>query len=183
MAYLLENGTDRYLLESGSGLYLLENEGQTIVEADGNASGLGGSTVAGVALWVTLLASAGGATVLGTATNTEAVDGTASGVSVASGLGAAFVGADCASAGVGTPAAVGRTSLHGVTKDSAGAPLGSCVVQVFRTSDDAFQSEVTSSAAGQYVMYPDVAGPFYIVAYKAGSPDVAGTTVNTLEPD
>ena len=118
---------------------------------------------------------------LGTATNTEAADGTAAGAAIGAGVSGATISADAATAGTGEAIGVGRTSILGVTKDSAGAPLGSVTVQLFRTSDDTFQTEVVSTAAGNYVLYPDVAGPFYIVAYKAGSPDVAGTTVNTLE--
>lgn len=73
--------------------------------------------------------------------------------------------------------------LAGVTKDSAGAILGSCVVQLFRTTDDAIIAETTSDpVTGAYSFSPGVGGPFYVVAYKAGSPDVAGTTLNTLLP-
>lgn len=75
-----------------------------------------------------------------------------------------------------------NASIAGVTKDSAGTALGGCTVQLFRTSDDSFRSEVVSDGAGNYRLFPDVTGPFYIVAYKAGAPDVAGTTVNTLTP-
>lgn len=73
-----------------------------------------------------------------------------------------------------------NATITGVTRDSAGAALGGCTVQLFRTIDDAFRSEVVSDGSGNYVLYPDVTGPFYVVAYKAGAPDVAGTTVNTL---
>jgi hypothetical protein len=73
-------------------------------------------------------------------------------------------------------------TITGVTKDSTGAALAGCVVQLFRTADDVWRSETVSDANGVYVLYPDVGGPFYLVAYKAGAPDVAGTTVNTLLP-
>lgn len=75
-----------------------------------------------------------------------------------------------------------NVTITGITKDSAGAALAACQVQLFRTVDDAFVQEVTSDGAGAYVLTPTVSGPFYIVAYKAGSPDVAGTTLNTLIP-
>jgi hypothetical protein len=75
-----------------------------------------------------------------------------------------------------------NATITGITKDSTGAALGICTVQLFRTLDDSFRSEVLSDASGNYVLYPDVTGPFYIVAYKAGAPDVAGTTMNTLIP-
>lgn len=70
--------------------------------------------------------------------------------------------------------------ITGVTKDSTGAPLAACVVQLFRASDDAFISEVTSDGSGAYAVCPSGSGSFYIVAYKAGAPDLAGTSVNTL---
>jgi hypothetical protein len=37
-----------------------------------------------------------------------------------------------------------------------------------------------SDALGNFTFDNPGSGPFYIVAYKVGSPDVAGTTVNTL---
>ena len=73
--------------------------------------------------------------------------------------------------------------ITGITKDSTGATLGSCVVQLFRTVDEVFMSESISDGAGAYTLTAIGSGPFFIVAYKAGSPDVAGTTVNTLSAD
>lgn len=79
---------------------------------------------------------------------------------------------------LGAPSRVG---FVGVTRDQYGAPLGSCVVQLFRTADDLFIMETTSDASGNFLLQswytPDT---HYIVAYKAGSTDVFGTTVNTL---
>ena len=74
-----------------------------------------------------------------------------------------------------------RVGFVGVTRDQYGAPLGSCVVQLFRTADDLFIMEVTSDSNGNFLLQswytPDT---HYIVAYKAGSTDVFGTTLNTL---
>ena len=74
-----------------------------------------------------------------------------------------------------------RVGFVGITRDQYGTPVGSCVVQLFRTSDDRFIMEVTSDASGNFLLQswytPDT---HYIVAYKAGSPDIFGTTVNTL---
>lgn len=71
--------------------------------------------------------------------------------------------------------------IAGQTKDSAGAALGSCTVELFRTADDVRIETLTSSADGYfYFKSPAQAATHYVVAYKAGSPDVAGTTVNTL---
>jgi hypothetical protein len=37
-----------------------------------------------------------------------------------------------------------------------------------------------SDGSGNYSLICAGSGTFYVVAYKAGGPDVAGTTVNTL---
>ena len=71
--------------------------------------------------------------------------------------------------------------ISGVTKDSTGAALGNCVVHLIGTTNDRLYDQITSDASGNYEFRS--ASPtqnFYVVAYKAGSPDVAGTTVNTL---
>lgn len=81
------------------------------------------------------------------------------------------------------PFSTTSVSITGVTRDSTGAVLASCVVQLFRTVDDAIQLETASDGSGAFVFYPGVGGPFYLVAYKAGAPDLAGTTVNTVQPN
>lgn len=71
--------------------------------------------------------------------------------------------------------------IFGVTKDSTGAVLGSCTVTLFRTTDDLEIDKTISDASGNYEFRGAGGGTnYYVVAYKAGSPDVAGTTVNTL---
>jgi hypothetical protein len=72
--------------------------------------------------------------------------------------------------------------ISGVTKDSTGVVLASCVVQLFRTFDDKIMDEKTSDGVGafEFRSASNPSNTHYIVAYKAGSPDVAGTTVNTL---
>jgi len=72
--------------------------------------------------------------------------------------------------------------LTGVTKDSTGAVLGGVTVQWFNTADDKLFYETTSDANGVYEFRTAGQPPnaYYLVAYKPGSPDVAGTTVNTL---
>ena len=70
--------------------------------------------------------------------------------------------------------------LNGVTRDSAGNPIGLCRVELYLTGNDMPVATTMSSAGGGFIFYNPGSGPFYIVAYKAGSPDVAGTTVNTL---
>lgn len=71
-------------------------------------------------------------------------------------------------------------TISGVTRDSVGAALGSCIVQLFRTPSDTLVAELTSDGSGNYRFENPGSGPFYIVAYKAGAPDVTGATANTL---
>lgn len=72
--------------------------------------------------------------------------------------------------------------ISGTTRDSAGAALGGCVVDWFRTSDDARLDSTTSDANGLFEFRTAGQPPnaYYLVAYKPGSPDRAGTTINTL---
>ena len=94
-------------------------------------------------------------------------------------------------------------TISGQTLDGAGAPLAGCAVHLFYTdavisrfaasggvlpdlsdTSDIEVAEVLSDAGGNYsfiVDSPDGApSAYYIVAYLPGSPDRAGTTVNTL---
>ena len=85
-----------------------------------------------------------------------------------------------------------RYLLTGITKDSAGSPLGSCSIEVFETIPGVVGNEPkgrlvntgTSDASGNYSIevHSKTGATFRCVAYKGGSPDVAGTTVNTLTP-
>ena len=72
--------------------------------------------------------------------------------------------------------------INGVTRDANGTILGNCVVHLFFTASDVIQavqtSDPTTGAYSIIVQPPPVT--YYAVAYKAGSPDVAGTTINTL---
>ena len=70
--------------------------------------------------------------------------------------------------------------ISGITKDSAGAALGGCSVHLFRTADDVEVQEDISNGGGTYSFTVGLGQSYYVVAYKAGAPDVAGTTVNTL---
>lgn len=72
--------------------------------------------------------------------------------------------------------------LIGTCRDSTGAVLGSCVIQGFLSGSDLFAGQMTCDAAGYFEFCTPYTGAHYLVAYKAGSPDVAGTTVNTLVP-
>lgn len=72
-------------------------------------------------------------------------------------------------------------TISGITRDSTGAPLANCVVQLLRTIDDVMIEKVVSNASGFYSFSTvGLAEQYYVSAYKAGAPDVAGSTVNTL---
>lgn len=72
--------------------------------------------------------------------------------------------------------------IIGTTYDSGGTPLANVVVQAFRSIDEKFVGTTTSDLGGYYECPTIFADQHYLVAYKAGSPDLAGTTVNTLTP-
>lgn len=71
-------------------------------------------------------------------------------------------------------------ALVGVTRDANGAALGNCMVVVYRTADDTIAARGVSDANGNYRLSVSPLLQHYVVAYLTGSPDVAGTTVNTL---
>jgi hypothetical protein len=81
-----------------------------------------------------------------------------------------------------SPGGYANFRISGVTRDSAGVALGTCRVELYPTGRDVSIAETTSDASGNFFFDMPGTGPFYLVAYKAGSPDVAGTTVNTLLP-
>lgn len=72
-------------------------------------------------------------------------------------------------------------SISGISRDANGNALGGCTVMVFYTGIDKLYTKVVSDANGVWrALVPDKVTQFYAVSYLAGSPDVAGTTVNTL---
>jgi hypothetical protein len=73
-----------------------------------------------------------------------------------------------------------RRVIRGVTKDSAGAALGGCDVHAFRTVDDVEVDQTISDGSGNYEISVYDDRQHYVVAYKAGSPDVTGATLNTV---
>lgn len=77
-----------------------------------------------------------------------------------------------------------KNFLRGTCKDSGGTPVANAIVQAFVTATDAFAGEVQGNTDGTYTLGVErsKATPHYLVAYKVGSPDIAGTTVNTLLP-
>lgn len=77
-----------------------------------------------------------------------------------------------------------KNRIKGQCLDSVGAPVANAIVQGFVTATDAYVGEVTADNAGYYQCMTErsTATPHYLVAYKTGSPDLAGTTVNTILP-
>jgi hypothetical protein len=71
-------------------------------------------------------------------------------------------------------------TISGVTRDSANTPLASCAVDLFETNTDIRIGSTTSNLDGNFYFKGERGKTYYIVAYKAGGTDVAGTTVNTL---
>lgn len=74
-------------------------------------------------------------------------------------------------------------TLTGITYNLLTAsPLGGCTVHVFETANDLELGETISDGGGNFSITVPVNPPlpYYIVAYKKGSPDVFGTTLDTL---
>ena len=74
-----------------------------------------------------------------------------------------------------------NSALAGITRDSTGAVLGLVQVDLF-SSLDLVINRTVSDAAGNFTFSNPGTGPFYLIAYKPGAPDVAGTSVDTLLP-
>lgn len=80
-----------------------------------------------------------------------------------------------------SPRCTNRFSISGVTRDSAGTQLDACDVVLYESATDLPVARTVSGASGDYsITLGNNAGFFYVVAYKDGSPDVFGTTVDTL---
>ena len=86
---------------------------------------------------------------------------------------------------------IGQTTvtftLVGVSRDSTGATLGACrviVMEVGRQQIDGapIVAETVSDGSGNYSVVVPMNTAYQVLAYKAGAPDVFGTTVNTLTP-
>lgn len=73
-----------------------------------------------------------------------------------------------------------NTALSGISRDAVGAALGACRVELHQ--GNIIKDTIISSGSGAFTFSNPGSGPFFLVAYKQGSPDVAGTTVNTLQP-
>lgn len=75
----------------------------------------------------------------------------------------------------------GAFAISGVTRDSTGVALGNCEVDLFHSASDVLVLRGVSDGAGNYSFVIGNNSDFYYVrAYKAGAPDLAGTTINAL---
>ena len=74
--------------------------------------------------------------------------------------------------------------IRGTCVDSSDVAIANAIVQGFVTATDAYVGQDVSRLDGTYTMATDTAAgtQHYLVAYKPGAPDIAGTTVNTLTP-
>jgi hypothetical protein len=74
-----------------------------------------------------------------------------------------------------------RWVVQGYARDQYGSPLSGAAVKLYRTSTDEMVMATVSGSDGSYLLtspyYPD---PHYLVMYKSGTPDVFGTSLNTL---
>lgn len=78
-------------------------------------------------------------------------------------------------------------TMTGVTRDSANAPLPSCRVVVLETgriniNGSPVVGETTSDGSGNYSVVVPLNTAYQIIAYKPGSPDVAGITRSDVTP-
>ena len=71
-------------------------------------------------------------------------------------------------------------TIAGTMKDSTGVALAGCTVKLYRTTNDTVSGIVVSDGSGNYKIAASSELRHYLVAYLPGSPDVAGTTVNTI---
>lgn len=74
--------------------------------------------------------------------------------------------------------------ILGVCRDSSGAPVAGATVRGYRTSDGAFVGQVTSNDDGTYAVPTNnpASAQHFTTADKAGSPEIAGISINTLTP-
>ena len=75
-----------------------------------------------------------------------------------------------------------RYLISGVTRNASGNALGGCTVEVFESVSNLFRGSTTSDGSGNYAVEisGDMGITFFANAYLSSSPNVAGTTINTL---
>lgn len=74
-----------------------------------------------------------------------------------------------------------RYGFTGYTQDVYGSPVSGVTVKCYHTADDVMVATTVSDTNGYYlVTTPYGVDSHYLVFYKAGAPDIFGTTQNTL---
>jgi len=76
-------------------------------------------------------------------------------------------------------------AIAGITRNAAGAALGSCTVRLVRQSDNVTVASATSNAStGAYSFVRDAADPnvYFVIAFLTGAPEVHGVTDRGLVP-
>lgn len=70
--------------------------------------------------------------------------------------------------------------MVGVIRDRDNNPVAGASVMAFRTSTRELFGLATSDGSGNYRIDLPLGEDAFIVAYDPGTPDISGTTVNTL---
>jgi len=73
-----------------------------------------------------------------------------------------------------------RKKISGITRNSDGSINGGATVQLFNTVTGALVDTQVSDAGGFYTLTDPNNVASFVVAYEAGSPDIAGTSKNNL---
>jgi hypothetical protein len=182
-----------FLDKAGGALRASAAGGAKTALVSGKVAGGVSPAAAGAAKTALVSGKAGGATVTQSragATRTALLGKAGGAVSPASAsaartaLIAKLVGA-IAAAGAGGVERTSQPALSGVTRSGSGAIVGGARVDIFRTDTKAFLASVTSDAStGAYVYGTSRLIPgFFIRSFKAGSPNVFGTTDEDLLPE
>ena len=76
-------------------------------------------------------------------------------------------------------------TISGVTRDNSGVPLASCEVELYaRNQDQTFGTYVNrtvSDGSGNFSFNVGIGRFYQHIAYKIGSPDLAGISLETLQ--
>ena len=70
--------------------------------------------------------------------------------------------------------------ISGVSRDSTGAALGGCTVDLFRQGDQQWMARTVSDGSGNYSFTVMQSTPWFVRFDLEGSPDRAGTTKNNI---
>ena len=76
-----------------------------------------------------------------------------------------------------------RLIFSGISRDKDGVALANCKVLIFSTHDNVLAAATTSDANGYWFAIVSTKGEHFHVKYKAGPPDVFGTSLNTRIPN